>query len=638
VAVFGVGPAGEASQSFLHYLEHHSPRARQPHWLSLYDVYGWHDIAGIDNPTPVTEALVQRSLDVLAQFQERGITFDYYDIDTGWNNPDGDLRDFDARLFPSGPAPIVQRVQQMGMRFGLWVSPAAGPMAFHPDAMNPALLPCGTLPRGAAGTMRGSLCMASEPWRGMFRAALLHHVRANAVRNYKLDGNAFFCTNPDHHHLHLHLPGKYSVEPIMDATIDTLEAVRQECPDILFMYYWGVHSPWWLLHGDTIYERGVLMEGATPSDFPSHLLRQSVTASFDQAAHHAWETVPLPSHDSLGVWISDTRWGNWMGREGWQDAWIMDIARGSGLTQLWGDISQFDEHDIDFLSKMSAWLHSNAPALVSPRRIGGNPWQAQAYGYAYTDSNRAIVFAYNPQYQHTTMTLRRTDLGLVSRGEPLVPDSGISIEMQPFEVKLLEIDGATGHVIDVLRELRGGAEARVETLPIRLAMDEVLREEVRGDDAPARWLLRRAVNGRAQYVDTEEAYRRANIQSDERDRHIVMRQYTGQAYLPARHAPEGSPATLDVIVRLSRDSVFWHHHALFDIIQLTAEVNGEAIPPTHIPNRWHEQAGGWSWILFRLPLDARTIASQVQLHVRAYLPASVDAQFEAWLWQDISPA
>ena len=631
VAVFGAGPAGEARQSFLRYLENHSPRSKAPRWISLYDVYGWHDIAGIDNPTPVTDELVQRSLDVLAEFQQRGITFDYYDIDTGWNNPTGDLRDFDPHNFPSGPARIVERVRQMGMKFGLWVSPAAGPMAFHPDALNPALALGGTLPGepvedGATERLRGMLCMASEPWRGMFREALLHHVRAHDVRNYKLDANAFFCTNrdPSHHHL----PGKYAIEPIMDAMIDTLNAVRRECPDILFMYYWGISSPWWLLYGDTIYERGVLMEGATPSDFPSPLMRQSVTLSFDQAAHHAWDSVPLSSHDSLGVWISDTRWGNWMGREGWQDAWIMDIARGSGLTQLWGDISQFDEQDVRFLANVSAWLRANASALIAPRRIGGDPWRAQPYGYSYADGQRAIVFAYNPQYRAATMALRPADLGLISANQE------VKLDLQPFEVKWLQIDGATGRIIDVLREVRGEAGPRVETRQLDCHLREVARHELRWDDADpqTKWALRRAVNGRAQYVDTDEAFQRAHLRSDERDRRIGRREWAGEMDVPASKGNEPSAMALDIVVRLSRDGIFWHHHALFDIIRLSAEIEGRAMAATVTPNRWHEQAGGWSWITFHLPLQAHPLPAQVQLRLSACVPESVDARVEAWMW------
>ena len=634
-AVIGAGPAGDGSRSFLRYLERHSPRSKAPRWVSLYDVYGWHDIAGIEQPTPVTEELVQRSLDVLAGFQKRGIAFDTYDIDTGWNDPDGDLRDFDPRHFPSGPGPIVRRVQEMGMQFGLWVSPAAGPMAFHPGARNPALAPCGTLPRdalpnGPSGELRGSLCLASEPWRGMFRDALLHHVRANGVRNFKLDGHAFWCTNPDPNHRHL--PGRYAVEPIMDALIGALEAARRECPELMIMYYWGIHSPWWLLYGDTIYERGVLMEGATPSDFPSRLLRQSVTASFDQAAHHAWDAVPLPSHDSLGVWISDTRWGNWMGREGWQDAWIMDIARGSGLTQLWGDISKFDEGDVHFLANVSAWLRANAPALASPRRIGGDPWQAQPYGYSYADGERAIVFAYNPQYRAAALSVRQIDLGVATQDGELV------LELQPFEVQWLHIDGASGRVTDVLREMREAPRARVETWPLDCRLEEVSRRELRWDDQDpiTRRLLRRAVNGRAQYVDTEEAFLRAALRSDERDRRISRRQFAGSLMVPAAPEPGRSEITLDVVIRLSRDGMFWHHHALFDVIQLAAEVDGKALPASVLPNRWHEQAGGWSWIQFRLPLDARELPAQLELALSACLPESVEVCCEVWLWVEIS--
>ena len=200
----------------------------------MYDIYGLHDIAGMDEPTPVTEELVLGNLNRLAEFQDRGITFDYYYIDAGWSDPFGDLREFDPDYFPTGPGRIVERVRELGMKFGLWLSPASGPMAFRPESEAPFLARCGTLPSTSenARKPRGALCMAADTWRATFQEALLHHVRENNVYGFKLDGNVFFCSNPQHDHL----PGKYSTEPMMDAMIDVLETVRQERPEIMFMF------------------------------------------------------------------------------------------------------------------------------------------------------------------------------------------------------------------------------------------------------------------------------------------------------------------------------------------------------------------------------------------------------------------
>jgi hypothetical protein len=101
--------------------------------------------------------------------------------------------------------------------------------------------------------------------------------------------------------------------------------------------------------------------------------------------------------------------------------------------------------------------------------------------------------------------------------------------------------------------------------------------------------------------------------------------------VPAVREPDRSTASLDVVIRLARDGMFWHHHALFDVIELAAEIDGQTIPASVLPNRWHEQAGGWSWIRFRLPLEARALPARLQLQLNACLPESVDARFEAWL-------
>ena len=144
------------------------------------------------------------------------------------------------------------------------------------------------------------------------------------------------------------------------------------------MLYWRFMSPWWLLHADTIYQRGLLMEGATPSTLPSRLIRQSVTISLDQGHDCNWDRMPLIGQDSLGVWLSNTRWGSWMGAEGWREAWVMDFVRGNMMHQLWGDLSLLNEEDLQFMERIARWTRENWQLLKNPRRILGSPWRAGA--------------------------------------------------------------------------------------------------------------------------------------------------------------------------------------------------------------------------------------------------------------------
>ncbi|MDO8686089.1 MAG: hypothetical protein Q7J78_05395, partial [Clostridiales bacterium] len=649
--IFGAGMAGQARQSFVQYLEKYGPRRRE--LINIYNCYGIHDMSGIHEPTYMTEELIMSNLDDLEAFREKDIQFDYYYFDSGWNNPNGDLKDFDPKYWPNGAAKAFERIHGMGMKVGLWTSPASGPAAFYPEVKVPRLSSCGSLPRresGNAEAYRGMLCIAADPWRSEYLEALCYHVKENHVRGFKFDGNMFICTNPEHNHL----PGKYSMEPIMDATIEVLEAVRLECPEIMYMFYWNIQSPLWLLYGDTIYERGILMEGSTPADFPTRLLRQSITVSYDQAAHHAWDHVPLSSGDSLGVWISKWRWANYIGREGWQDAWVMDIARGSLLHQLWGDLSMFEAEDIEFLSYISTWVKDNSYLLQYPQRILGDPWKAEPYGYGYFEGDNGAVFVFNPTFEDQTVELQLgPEIGLsaefnqqtyeissIYTAEQAVYRPGqyflkggdkFAILLKPHEVKVLEICPGEGlSLIEGTSKEVADKEAVAASGILAVPFAETLREDISWEDPHYQWVIRRMINGRAQYVDTDEAFKEVKSRSDERDRWVTRRIVKGNVTI----APLIEPRTILIGASLTRAGIYWHHHALFDIIKLKGTLNEKELAFQSTPHRWHEEAGGWSWILFELLLDSESSARNVTLEIEAYLPKSVDLKLDVWLYKD----
>ncbi len=653
IAVLGVGPAGEGQQSFVRYLERQGRRRREV--LSLYSPYGIYDFAGSE-PTDVTERLLLDNLDHLQGLRARGIAFDYYDIDAGWSDPVGDLTDFDPHNFPSGPATVFARIRDVGMKPMLWMSPSYGPAAFRPAVAAQRLAPSRMLPSRVVGEDTEELspmdspelCLAADPYRTVFREALLHHVRHNGVRGFKMDGHRWECNNPNHGHL----PGKYSSEPIMDALIDTLTRVRECNDEVMIIWYWGARSPWWLLHGETLYEHGIHMEAATPADAPSVLLRQSVTISLDQGADHAWDRIPLPSQDSLGVWISDTRWGSWMKSEGWQDAWVMDLARGSMLLQLWGDIMLFDEQDVDFLTRMSAWARDHGSLLARTTRILASPWSGEPYGYAHADGVRGMVAIHNPSFAEHSVTLR---LGqevaplhgdatqrYVARyvhphgqspggahGQNLAMGDALTLTLAPFQVVMLHIDPATvGESVGFPVVSTHDERSRRVACPLTETVREALNWDADGALDPAtRWLARRAITGRAQYVDTEHSFRQSLMHSDPRDRELELRRLAGILDLPVIAAP----STLIVVAQMSRAGVYWHHHALFDIIGLRATLAGRKVPITTTPVRWHEQAGGWSWITFQCSLATTSQPTRIALDVQLCLPVSVEAMWSAWL-------
>ena len=618
-ALFGVGKT--AGDAFIGYLQRHGHRKREV--LNMMHAYGMHDLASMANPVSLTEGMVLKTLDVLEDYQKRGAKFDWYWIDAGWYNPVGDLTDFDPAYFPNGPAKVYERIKDLGMQVGLWTSPVRGPMAFHDGKgiTNPHI------------SEPGCMCLAEGSWLGTYRDALLHHVRKSNVRGLKFDGVVFVCNHPGHKHL----PGKYSVEPTVDGIVGIMEEVRRECPEVFYMLYWNVRSPWWLLWGDTIYERGVLMEGATPCDEPSALMRQSVTVSLDQATHHAWDSIPLECGDSLGVWISEWRWGSYLKTEWWQGGWIMDIARGSLLCQLWGDITMFGEHDAEFLAHISNWMREHSDRLLpKPTKILGDPWNGDPYGYAYLDGGKGAVFAFNPTFEPKDVVLPLGDSAsgrsAVKTVYPMGDDQAhavagktLSLRLRPFEVRMLQIDPTDEAVLATFPVSIGGETS----IPLDCALKTVSVEPLSWDDDKAKPAIRRALNGRVGMADEGDNYN-IGILHDERDEHIVRSVLQGDAVLP----PTKQDMSLLIVVRLSREGTYWHHRGLYNVIKAAVSIDGSEVEVTSMPHRWHEQAGMWSWILFRAPVAHADHARTAALRIETCLPQDVDCEVSALLFSE----
>src|SRR5581483_3363179 len=122
-------------------------------------------------------------------------------------------------------------------------------------------------------------------------------------------------------------------------------------------------------------------------------------------------------------------------------------------------------------------------------------------------------------------------------------------------------------------------------------------------------------------------FRQSLLHSDPRDRTLTRRRLAGSLTIPSL----GGAARLIVAAQVSRDGVFWHHRALFDIIRLQATLDGHPVDVATTPQRWHEQAGGWSWIAFSIALDAADQPARLDLEARACLPRTVSLEWQAWL-------
>lgn len=454
--VCGVAPSGSARSSFLEHLRGRMRRTARGHdrVYAIFEGLGSWDYdpetaTGIFADVVSTEASDARLLPnlraMVAGADAAGYHFDIYSLEM-WVDNTGDLIRFAPDRFPDGLANINAELAKVGTAPGLWIDSS---MAAWSIGENPVVASTFTHDT-AYGCARPTLCRATDPIRTMYRTAFLHHIAANGVRLLKTDNLTALCYNPDHPHL----PGIYSTEAIQNAVIETLQQWDAACPELLLMLYWGYRSPWWLLYGDTIFEPGLFIEAAHPGSSPTLFIRDSVIQGLDQA--QAWAVdVPALGKDSLGVWLSHWKWNSSIGSERWQEAFIMDMCRGSLLAQPWSDGPWLDAPQRRQIAAFITLLRSQSACFGNPRFIFGDPWHNEPYGYCCTDGNRAFIAINNCAWTDGMFVLElNSTWGLPDDGDwdlyrhypdpaRLMFKPGTSqIMLRPFQIVLLEVVAA----------------------------------------------------------------------------------------------------------------------------------------------------------------------------------------------------
>ncbi len=502
-AVYGVGEVGNARKVFLAHLRGRMRRVVRGHDkpYAIFDNFGsWPSGDYLAN----SEAFVLDMIAKVAEGQRQtGCRFDLCNIHF-WVDYMGDLKRCDPKRFPNGLTNIKRELAKLGTKPGLWIDSS---MPYWSIGGNPDVQSCLNFDPKRPKELdklpynHPAFCRATEPIKSMYTDAFRYHIRENGARLLKFDNFANVCVNPNHDHL----PGVYSTEPIQSAVIDFFHALDKECPDVFLMGYWGYRSPWWLLHVDTLFDSGIHIEAASPSDLPALYARDSVTQKLDQAQWHA-KDVPALGKDSLGIWLSDWGWNSSIGKERWQGGFIMDICRGSLLAQVWADAAWLSPPErkqmADFIALLKAW----PDCFANPRFILGDPWKDEPYGYCCTDGKRAFLALNNCAWKDSSLPLKLNSAWGLPDGrawdlyrwypEParLEGDADAfgeeaSISLRPFEVVLLEV---------VPRGKRPSLSRAFEAKPIPSGFPEASRPvEITVDDVSDKPKRQLVVKGEA---------------------------------------------------------------------------------------------------------------------------------------------
>lgn len=626
-ALVSVAGKGAAREHFVSWLQAASIRPKKV--VSVYTPFGINNQWGACPALDDEETL--DVLDYLQKLQGQGIHFDYFTLDTGWVDPGSDLTRFRPSCYPDGPGAIVDRTQSLGMKFGLWFGTSWATQSCWDYAPvyapgNPPGLPWR---QGSPLTAGGiNFCFASEPYFNIFKNAILYHIKQNKVRLLKFDGGNYYCDDPSHGHL----PGRYSTEAMYNNLIDVATSARAAAPDIFIIWYWGVGSPFWALYGDMVFESGLEMEGSGTSAFPTLYYRDSVTLAQDQNAQFA-ATIPPFLKDSLGVWLSHSMWGNFMAKERWREALVMDLGRGSLLfPNLWGDLYQLNDDDLKFLHRMDAVARENQSMFLHRINILGDPMYNEPYGYAYGQGRHGFLFLNNANFsaRHVQLHLD-SSIGLTGNlGKKL----GVA-SCFPEEMRLRRPDGA---------EYKMG-----DTLDLWLRPFEVLMLEISPSGDRANLPIR--------FISDEEAARagmRLALNPAQPDKKLDIRFADAAAFAVGGFKPNhqsfsgtmpelgAEQSILGVVIRLRQGEAEWKYKpTVEEIVQPILRIDGENVQLIPVPDgRQHgnTQSFGSSWVVDKVRLPKQWSGKPFELAVHSWLPPGVQARTEAWVvkhwWHD----
>jgi hypothetical protein len=621
VALVSVAKTEQAQEHFVEYIQ--SKSLRPKHDVSVYTPFGINNQWG-GCPTGDDQEVLN-VLDELHRWQKDGMKFDYFSLDTGWIDPNSDLTRFRPTCYPNGPDEMIHQAGAYGMKFGLWFATSWAAescwdypqvLAGQPQISMPYRL--GYPEKAKEGRM---FCFAAQPYFDTFKKAILYHVKEDHVRLLKFDGGYYRCDSTEHGHL----PGKYSTAAMYDDLIDIASSARAIAPDIFIMWYWGLKSPFWAMYGDLVFESGLQMEGSATSVYPTLYYRDSVTLAQDQNAQFA-KNIPPIVKDSLGVWLADNRWGNFMGKERWREALVMDLGRGDMFfPNIWGNAYHLTDDDVEFMGRMTAVEKENAPLFLERKNILGDPMRNEVYGYAHCKGDRGYLFLSNDSF--------------VSRRAEVKLDESIGLDAKA---------GTSLHVVskfpETARVVRAdGVRYKAgDTMGIWLRPFEVLMLEVGPSVREAGLPLREVEFQQAQAMGMELPLKSAALEGRLDARFSDAARFEGQGFKKKSYSfetelPEldGDQPVLAVAVRLRKGEAEWKHApTVVEIAQALVRIGDEDVQMIPVPDGrqfGNTQSFGSSWVVYKVRLNRRWAHKPVKLAVHAYLPEGVEAEIEAWV-------
>jgi len=380
-AVTGVGKPGDPIElAFSDYLDTiRLPSRVLLHYNSWYDLR--QDELTLDALVGTFEAFKRNVLDPY------GLRMDVFVPDDGWQDPQSIWRPRD-HLYPQGFRPLSEALEARGTRLGLWI-PFNG---FNLDVNWGA-------ERGYEKSDRGRYyCLAGPKYNAAIRDVVSRLIKEGNIGYFKHDFNQLQCSAGGHGHPP---DARHGHQANLEAELELLALERQLQPDIFLnvtSYVW--HSPWWLMHADTIWMAAG--DFGYNQDWPQLSPREWAMSYRDGHFHELYNErktlVPLSAMMTHG--IIHGRYQLLGGKEEtlreWSDYVVMYYGRGVQLMEWYITPELMTPARWEVLGRATRWAIRNREVLRNVVLAGGDPRKGQPYCYAHWSADRGIIVLRNP--------------------------------------------------------------------------------------------------------------------------------------------------------------------------------------------------------------------------------------------------
>jgi hypothetical protein len=433
----GVVPQGQLRRGYLYYVERE--RAR-PYKLFLH-YNSWWDIAWGDRVMNEKQCL-----DVINAFgrelvEKRGVKMDSFVFDDGWDDPKT-LWGFHSG-FPRGFTPLKEAAAKYGSAVGTWFSPWGGYGKRKEERMEYGKT------QGFETNARG-FSLAGPKYYARYRQICADMIRKYGANYFKFDGIARGINSPG---------AGDEFAPDIEALLRLCGELRELRPDVYLSITTGTWpSPYWLWYGDSVWRNGhdwnvygagsVRQQWITYRDMTTYRMivqrapLYPINSLMTVTVCYAQLGTATRMTDDVGDLVDEIR---------------MAFGSGTQLLELYMTPQMMKPEGWDALAECAKWSRENADVLVDVHWIGGDPGEAQPYGYASWSPRKGILVLRNPGKTAAEMKLDLASALELPSGAPsaysvasrwptservpklkLAAGEEHTFELAPFEVLVLE--------------------------------------------------------------------------------------------------------------------------------------------------------------------------------------------------------